>query len=144
MLTFGGAGTGPWQGMIDRDLVSRRLRGYRPAFYALRQAADEITESESVSRLLGYDVRTYVYEIRRTDGTVAYVFWADIGLWLPGEAMPTRPVRVPVPAEGSMDVEWTVTDGDTLVRETLPIVDGFVVVEVGSIPAFLFPASGGS
>ena len=144
MLTLGGAGTSPWQGMIDRDLFSKRFRGYRPAYYALKQAADLVAASDSVVRMPGYDERTYVYEVRLTDGSVHFVVWADIGLWLPGDPMPTRPVRIPIASGGPVGVEWTVTSGDEPVREELPVVDGFVEIEVGSAPAFLFPATPGS
>ncbi len=59
-------------------------------------------------------------------------------------AMPTRPVRVAIEGTNQVDAEWTVTEGDTPARESRPVVDGFVEVEVGSAPVFLEPAGGGS
>jgi len=144
MLTLGGAGTSPWQGMIDRDMLTRRFRGYRPAYYALQQAADLIAETDSVARRPGYDERTYVYEFRLADGSSRLVVWADVGLWLPGDPMPTRPVRIAIEGAGQLEVEWTVTEGDAPSRESKTVVDGFVEIEVGSVPAFLRPAAGGS
>jgi hypothetical protein len=144
MLTLGGAGTSPWQGMIDRDLLTKRFRGYRPAYYALRQAASLIAESDSVSRVAGYDERTYVYEARLANGEIRYVAWADIGLWLPGESMSTRSVRLAVGDLPEVLLEWTVTQGDTPKRETRSVVDGYVEIEVGSIPVFVGAPGSGS
>ena len=51
MLTQGGAGTSPWQGMVDRVLLTRRFQGYRPAYYALQQVAGVIRRYTAVERL---------------------------------------------------------------------------------------------
>ena len=141
MLTLGGAGTSPWQGMLDRNLLTKQSLGRRPSFFALQQIATLIQSTETVQRLPGYDERTYVYQFRLVDGGVVDVVWTDIGLWLPSMPMPTRPVRIPVSSE-TVEVEWTVTSGETPMRESRSAVGGFVEVEVGSNPAFLFEAAG--
>lgn len=141
VLTLGGAGTSPWQGMLDRNMLTKKLLGRRPSFFALQQIATLIQTAETVQRLPGYDEKTYIYQFRLADGGVAHVVWTDIGLWLPGMSMPTRTVRVPIGSE-AVEVEWTVTSGETPVRERRLAVDGFAEVEVGSIPAFLFEVAG--
>ena len=141
MLALGGAGTSPWQGMLDRNLLTKQPLGRRPSFFALQQIATLIQSTESVQRLPSYDERTYVYQFRLSDGGVVDVVWTDTGLWLPGMPMPTRPVRIPVSSE-TVEVEWTVTAGETPIRETRSGNGGFVEVEIGSIPAFLIEAAG--
>jgi hypothetical protein len=141
MLALGGAGTSPWQGMLDRNLLTKQFLGRRPSFFALQQIATLIQSAETVQRLPGYDERTYVYQFRLVDGSLAHVVWTDVGLWLPGMPMPTRAVRIPIASE-TVEVEWTVTSGETPVREARSAVGGFVEVEVGATPAFLFEAAG--
>src|SRR3989304_929133 len=50
MLTLGGAGTSPWQGMVDRNMLTREFYGYRPGYYALTQGAEVIRAYDSVGR----------------------------------------------------------------------------------------------
>ncbi|HSB89840.1 MAG TPA: hypothetical protein VLD63_07445 [Anaerolineales bacterium] len=144
LLTLGGAGTSPWQGMLDRNMLTKTLIGIRPSFYALQQVATLLKESTRVERVAGYDEKTYVYAVELADGRSAYVVWADVGLWLPGQPMPTRPVRLTIPGASGADVEWTITEGDTPRRESLPLTQNVVELHVGSAPAFLYPVDGSS
>ncbi|MEW6569065.1 MAG: hypothetical protein AB1449_13045 [Chloroflexota bacterium] len=139
MLTLGGAGTSPWQGMVDRNMLTREFYGYRPAFYALQQVAAIIRDYIEDERLSTGEDRDYVYRFILADGRTVIVAWADIGLWLPGDEMPTRPVRIEVGSDESVRVEWTVTSGSQAVVEQLISEAGEVTLELGQIPAFLWP-----
>jgi len=139
MLTLGGAGTSPWQGMVDRNMLTREFYGYRPGYYALTQVAEVIHAYDSVERLDLGDDHIYVYRFVLDDGRTVIVAWADTGLYLPGEVMATRPIQVPVGTDSPVRLEWTVTSGSEPVVEALTPENGEVTVEVGQVPAFVWP-----
>lgn len=137
MLSAGGAGTSPWQGMMDRHLLTRAFQGYRPSFYALQQIAALIRAYAAVTRLDLGDPRLYVYRFELETGEGVYVAWADNGLWLPGDEAPLRRVEIPFAGSGEILAEWTVTEGDTPRRETLSFESDFLPIDLGPVPAFL-------
>ena len=139
MLTLGGAGTSPWQGMVDRVLLTRRFQGYRPAYYALQQVAGIVRRYTAVERLPAENPRIYLYRFHLDDGSEVFIAWADTGLWLPGNVMPTVPVAVPVGTDSPVRVEWTVTAGAEPVVETAAPVEGALILDLGQIPAFVWP-----
>jgi len=138
MLTQGGAGTSPWQGMVDRNLLTRQFQGYRPAYYALGQVGDVIQRYTAVERMAGYDDHTYVYRFSFDDGGQVIIAWADTGLWLPGEPMRVTPVRIAVGTDRPVRVEWTVTEGDEAVSEEISPTGGEITLSLGQIPAFIW------
>ena len=138
MLTQGGAGTSPWQGMVDRNLLARAFQAYRPAYYALGQVGEVIQRYVSVERLSGFDPRTYVYRFALDDGGTVIVAWADTGLWLPGEVMATTPVSISLGSDQPVRVEWTVTTGSEPVMELVEPESREVVLALGQIPAFVW------
>lgn len=139
MLTLGGAGTSPWQGMIDRNLLTREFLGYRPAYYALAQVAAIIRGYVSVERVETADERVYIYRFLLEDARTVIVAWADTGLYLPGEPIATRLVRVPWGTDAPTRLEWTVTSGAEAVVETASPENGDLAIELGQIPVFIWP-----
>ncbi len=137
MLAQGGAGTSPWHGMIDRNLLTRAFQGYRPSFYALQQVSAVIRSYDAVTRLDLGDPRVYVYRFELEDGARVIVAWADNGLWLPGEEVPVRLVEIPFGSSQDVLAEWTVTEGQTPRKETLPVENGVLSIELGPVPVFL-------
>jgi hypothetical protein len=137
MLTHGGAGTSPWQGMIDRNLLTRAFKSYRPSFYALKQIAAVISSYRQVSRVDMKDPHLYAYRFDVQDGRATMVAWADNGLWLPGDAVPVRQASVPVPWAGPVRAEWAVTQGAAASRQTLSPRAGTLSLPLGPIPVFL-------
>lgn len=138
MLTQGGAGTSPWQGMVDRNVLTRQFQGYRPAYYALGQVGEVIQRYVAIERMAGYDDHTYVYRFSLDDGGQVIVAWADTGLWLPGEEMRTTPVRIAVGTDLPVRVEWTVTEGVEPASEEIPPGGGEITLSLGQIPAFIW------
>jgi hypothetical protein len=139
MLTQGGAGTSPWQGMVDRDLLTRKFLGYRPAYYALVQVADIIRRYTHIERVAGSDDRVYVYRFSLEDGQSVWVAWADTGLWLPDAPMTTRPVRIAVGTDQPLRVEWVVTHGSEAAVDQVTPSGGEVTLDLGQLPVFIWP-----
>jgi len=138
MLTRGGAGTSPWQGMVDRNLVTRKLEGYRPAFYALGQVANLIRGYLSVERLSVSDSKTYMYRFMLDDGRIVIVAWKDLGLWLEGDPPTSDETVLLDPGTGSVRLEWTVIEGSSAREETRSVQAGSLTLELSPIPVFIW------
>jgi len=138
MLTQGGAGTSPWQGMVDRNMFTRKLEGYRPAFYALGQVAEVIRGYVSVERLTGSDSKSYLYRFLLDDGRVVIVAWKDLGLWIEGDPPTSTETLVVGANSASVRLEWTVTEGSSPRVEIREVQDGALALDLSSIPVFVW------
>jgi len=136
-LTLGGAGTAGWQGMIDRNMLTKEFLAYRPAYYALRQVASVIASYTDVTRLDLGDRRLFAFSFTSGSGESVIVAWADSGLWLPRSEAPALGARMPVDASSSLQLEWTVTVGDQPLRRQSSPVDGGLELELGPVPVFI-------
>jgi hypothetical protein len=139
MGTGGGAGTSPWQGMIDRSWPLRQVQGHRPAFYALQQVAALVATYRQVVRIDLHNPRLYAYRFDLNDGAQTIVAWADTGLWLPGSDAPTIQARIPTEWQGPVRAQWTVTEGSTTSPRALTAGAGGLDIVLGPIPVFLTP-----
>jgi hypothetical protein len=139
MLTLGAAGTSPWQGMLDRNLLTMQVTGYRPSYYALKQISALLGQTASAERLATFDNATYVLRFNLQGGSRAYVAWADTGLWLPPASAATRTVEIDGSFSGTVRLEWTVTSGSTPRTETRTTTAGKLSVELGPVPVFIWP-----
>lgn len=139
MLTLGAAGTSPWQGMLDRNILTMQVTGYRPSYYALKQISALLDRTNSAERLSTFDNTTYILRFNLKDGTRAYVAWADTGLWLPPAAATTRTVELDLGFSGAVRLEWTVTSGSTPRTENRTTTNGKLSLELGPVPVFIWP-----
>ncbi|MCL4367637.1 MAG: hypothetical protein M1337_00410 [Actinobacteria bacterium] len=137
-LAQGGAGTSPWQGMIDRDMLTKVFHGYRPAYFALQQVTGLIRVYTDVTRLDAGDPHIYLFRFHMDSEQDVIVAWADTGLWLPSRPMPTREWRIPISGKDPVRVTWTVTEGSQPREDIVTPQEGSLALDLGPLPAFLW------
>lgn len=137
-LAQGGAGTSPFQGMLDRNPWTRQVTGKRPSYHALAQIGSVLAKTVKAERLALSDERSYVVRFTRDGASPVLVAWRDAGLWLPDVAMPTGQVSFDAGATGTAQLERTVTEGESAAREPLELGSGAVSLELGPVPVFVW------